>query len=186
MTLRVKIPNIKLLHLNGVFLYMEVIKMYLMYRINKILRQILAGFIPSKRWRRVFREGYTLLYIRFLIKRLLCDKNQKNKYFLSAVLMVKNAACYMDEWINYHKLVGVDHFYIYDNESTDNLKEVLKPYIKSGLVTYTYWKGKGQQRVIYTDALLKYMDNSKWMTFIDDDEFIVPVSQKTIPDVIKR
>lgn len=64
----------------------------------------------------------------------------KNK--LSFVAIVKNEAPYIIEWIEFHKLVGVDKFYIYDNESSDNLKELLQPYIKSGIVVYHSSPGK--------------------------------------------
>ncbi|MDR2933925.1 MAG: glycosyltransferase family 92 protein [Rickettsiales bacterium] len=106
--------------------------------------------------------------------------------FLSLVLIIKNEASYIEEWINYHRIVGVNKFYIYDNESTDNLKKILQPYIKSNLVDYTYWTGQKQQKIVYNDALKKHRLDTKWLGFIDSDEFLVPVSKKTLPDVIKE
>ena len=49
----------------------------------------------------------------------------KPKVFLSVVAIAKNEAPYIKEWIEYHKLVGVERFYFYDNGSTDNTREVL-------------------------------------------------------------
>jgi hypothetical protein len=46
--------------------------------------------------------------------------------------MVNNEASFLEEWLSYHMLINVDHFYIYDDESTDNTLEVLEPYIKQG------------------------------------------------------
>ena len=45
-------------------------------------------------------------------------EDYKNK--LSFVAIVKNEAPYIVEWIEFHRLVGVDKFYIYDNESSEN------------------------------------------------------------------
>ena len=36
-------------------------------------------------------------------------------------------------------MIGVTHFYIYDNESSDDLYKKLSSYISQGIVTYTYW-----------------------------------------------
>ncbi len=49
-----------------------------------------------------------------------------------------------------------EKFYIYDNESDDNLKEVLMPYIEDGLVDYTYLPGEKMQVVAYQDAVDKH------------------------------
>lgn len=51
------------------------------------------------------------------------------KIKLAICVIVKNEAPYMKEWIDYHRLVGVEKFYVYDNESTDSLLSVLAPYI---------------------------------------------------------
>ena len=34
----------------------------------------------------------------------------------------------LEEWVIYHHIVGVNHFYIYDNESKIPIKNILKKY----------------------------------------------------------
>ena len=41
------------------------------------------------------------------------------------------------EWIEFHRLVGVERFFLYDNGSTDDHREVLAPYVEEGIVTCT-------------------------------------------------
>ena len=94
------------------------------------------------------------------------------KYNVSIVAIAKNEGIYFKEWIEYHKLIGVDHFYIYNNESTDNIREVLDPYIKSGLVTFTDFPGKERQGPAYNDAIAKYKNETRWLCPLDLDEFI--------------
>ena len=55
---------------------------------------------------------------------------------LAFVLIAKNEASYIKEWLDFHIKQGVTNFIIYDNESTDNFREVLQPYIESGIVIY--------------------------------------------------
>ncbi|MBZ5975037.1 glycosyltransferase family 2 protein [Leuconostoc gelidum subsp. gelidum] len=111
--------------------------------------------------------------------------NDNQKYFLSIAITIKNEAKYMKEWLDYHLMIGVDHFYIYDNRSIDNLSEVLAPYITNGNVTYTKWNGKNQQLEIYKHAITNYKDETTWMALLDADEFLVSLTEQNIIDFLK-
>ena len=117
---------------------------------------------------------------------LIFEENTRRKCVdLSVCAIMKNEAPYVREWIDYHRLLGVKRFYIYDNESTDNLKDVLSWYIKSGIVVYKYFPGAAQQLPAYNECLQNYRNETRWMAFIDADEFIVPVKKKTITSFLK-
>lgn len=105
-------------------------------------------------------------------------------YDLAVVAIMKNEAPYVKEWVEYHLLAGVNHFYIYDNESPDNLKEVLQPYINAGIVTYIFYPGKSRQMESYNNAVHKFKFLSRYMAFIDGDEFIFPQNNKSIVEVL--
>ncbi len=64
---------------------------------------------------------------------------------LAVVAILKNEGPYLKEWLDYHLLAGVKHFYLYDNESPDNQAEVAKPYVEAGLVDYFPYPGKAMQ-----------------------------------------
>ncbi|MBQ7704461.1 MAG: glycosyltransferase family 92 protein [Selenomonadaceae bacterium] len=105
-------------------------------------------------------------------------------YDLAIVAIMKNEAPYVKEWLDYHILAGVDHFYIYDNDSPDNLKEILKPYIDEGIVTYKFYPGVQKQIEAYTEAFKMYRFFCRYMAFIDADEFIFPQNNKSIVEVV--
>ena len=106
------------------------------------------------------------------------------KYELAICAIFKGEAPYVKEWLDYHLMAGADHFYIYDNESPDNLTEVLKPYIENGIVEYTMMPGKFAQVTAYNDAVDKHKFECRYMAFIDADEFILPRGNKSIKDVL--
>lgn len=95
---------------------------------------------------------------------------------LAIVAILKNEGSYLKEWLDYHLLAGVDHFYLYDNESPDNQAEVAKSYVEAGLVDYFSLPGKSMQFVAYNDALKRFKFQNRYMAFIDGDEFIYPKS----------
>jgi hypothetical protein len=56
----------------------------------------------------------------------------------------------------------------------------------SGLVEYVFWPGKKQQLAVYYDCLNRRRLEARWIAFMDLDEFIVPLKDKTIPEFLKR
>jgi hypothetical protein len=111
----------------------------------------------------------------------LFNKNTKNyKYSVSLCGIFKNEAKFLDEWIQFHLVVGIDHFYLYNNNSDDNYAEILKPYIEKGIVDLIDWPFSHSQMNAYQDCYNKHRDDTNWLTFIDVDEFICPISTDNI------
>ena len=129
------------------------------------------------------------------------DKTQKPcpncRYTLSICSVFKDEAPYFKEWIEYYKLLGVQHFRLYNNESTDNYLEVLKPYIDAGDVTVIDWPsdpsrlGRDEwpwytQLPACTDAITHLKGVSEWLAIIDLDEFIVPLEHTNLLSFLKE
>ena len=136
-----------------------------------------------------------ILFIRRFIRKIIMSIYLNIRYniirssfphYLSIVAIIKNEGPYIAEWLEYHLIAGVTKFYIYDNESEDNLKEKLRPYIESGIVEYKYFPGYGMQQSAYNDILKKARRETYWLAVIDCDEFIVPISTQTVPEFLKE
>ena len=85
------------------------------------------------------------------------------KYKVSICAIFKNEAKYLREWIEFHKIVGVEHFYLYNNFSTDDYLSVLTPYIDSGLVTLIDWPVMQGQMSAYRDCVEKIQNETQWI-----------------------
>ena len=59
------------------------------------------------------------------------------RYNLAMVTVLQNEAPFLPEWLEYHALytVGVEHFYLYDDGSSDELRTAIAPHVARGLVT---------------------------------------------------
>ena len=104
-------------------------------------------------------------------------------YDVAVAAIMKNEGHYIKEWLDYHLLAGVDHFYIYDNDSSDNQEEILQPYINKGFVTYKIFPGENNQKAAYHDAVRNFKLQCRYMAFIDGDEFIYTKNGKSISEV---
>ncbi len=145
---------------------------------TKIYNIVLLLFLPYFLLRGIIFGAYELIYARAHMSRLIIqEKNKAFDHELAIVGIAKNEGQYIKEWLDYHLLVGVTKFYIYDNESTDNIQEVLKPYIANEIVHYVKYPGKARQLPAYNDAIEKHRDLCRHMAFIDLDEFILPIEE---------
>jgi hypothetical protein len=140
---------------------------------------------------------FSLLFLKFYFSNLrfsialfhepiYCDGPICFPTYLSILSLFKNEAAYLAEWIEYHLLVGVTRFWLFDNDSTDNPLSVLSPYIALGLVKLQRWSGAGEQQQIYNFAIPFLRNQSFWVAVIDVDEFLVPVEGRSVPDIIRR
>ena len=113
--------------------------------------------------------------------------SNKKKYSFSICAIFKDEELSLKEWVEYHRLVGVDHFYLYNNLSTDNYKVILEPYIEEGIVDLIDWiLPPPSQFPAYEDCFNKYRTETQWITFIDLDEYICPFYELTIKDWISK
>ncbi len=116
----------------------------------------------------------------------------REKYAVAVVAIFKGEDEYLREWLEFHRIVGVEHFFLYDNGDSQTSREILKPYIDDGLVTYLPFVdfpeksmrnryGKDQfrklsmQNLAYGDCVLRYAEHCKWLAKIDLDEFLYPL-----------
>ena len=98
---------------------------------------------------------------------------------------MKNEKPYLKEWLEYHILQGVEHFYLCDNESTDGTKEYLKPYIDEKLITYIPMPGVNQQLKCYEKIVETYKNDTYWLAIIDLDEYLVPLQKRNMKSFLK-
>ena len=133
--------------------------------------------------------GYVLLspinYLLVFIHSLF-GKKRSFKYEVSLCLIFKNEAKVLREWIEYHRLVGVDHFYLYNNFSEDDYMSVLAPYIEEGIVTLTEWPYKYAQVKAYQDCYQKAKHETHWLGYIDSDEFVNLLKDNDIKSYLNR
>ena len=127
----------------------------------------------------VFYNGF----IRFLLRK---KPKYNKKYRISICGIFKNEARFLKEWIEYHLMIGVDHFYMYNNNSEDNYLEVLQPYINKGYVTLVQWTKDHAQMEAYQHFYANYAKETQWLSFLDIDEFIIPRYATNINDWIKE
>lgn len=94
--------------------------------------------------------------------------------------IVKNEAPYVLEWVAYHRVLGVDRFFIADNGSDDGTTQLLAALHAIGIVDHFAFPGtagRPPQLPAYAQIMARYREQADWIAFIDADEFIVPTDE---------
>ena len=162
---------------------------------KKLIATICSCFIPTRGRRHVVRNLIINGGVRTrwrMAHNLRADEsrrettNVKYPYKLAVCAIMKNEASYLREWIEYHKLVGVDKFFLYDNDSTDDTYDILRPYIDCGVVEYVRQPGERQQLPAYNDCIARHKMDARWIAFIDLDEFLVPMRSDNLIPILDK
>lgn len=112
----------------------------------------------------------------------------------AVVVCVKNEGAYIAEWLRFHKMVGIRHFFVYDNGSTDDTVDALRATVPSHEFTLVPWGGRvvstktsqliDGQVLAYSHAILNFGQDFRRMAFIDVDEFLLPRNGATIQEAL--
>jgi glycosyl transferase family 92 len=105
-------------------------------------------------------------------------------HYFSICAIFRDEAPYLREWIEFHKLVGAERFFLYDNESSDGSGEVLAPYVECGEVVLHDWPPHPGQLSAYNDCIRRHRSDSRWVAFLDIDEFLFSPTGRPLPEIL--
>jgi GT2 family glycosyltransferase/SAM-dependent methyltransferase len=103
---------------------------------------------------------------------------------LAICAIFKDEAAYLREWVEFHQLMGVERFYLYNNNSSDRYLDALQMHIDSGAVVLHEWPHHPAQLQVYEHCLKTHGAETDWLAFIDVDEFLFSPKAKLLPDVL--
>lgn len=111
---------------------------------------------------------------------------------VSIAAIFRDDARYLKEWIDYHRLVGVQYFWLYNDMSQDDYREVLRPYVEEGIVEVIDWSEQRAriktwpetQIEAYRHAIAHAKGKTRWLALIDTDEFILPMKNDSIQECL--
>ena len=96
---------------------------------------------------------------------------------------------YAVEFIEWHKSIGFDKIFIYDNnhDGEDSFEDVIQNYIDDGFVELISWRNKdAAQLPAYNDFYKKHGSEYDWIAFFDFDEFLTLVQDNDVKSYLNK
>ena len=105
---------------------------------------------------------------------------------LAICLMVKDEEPYLAEFLAFHALMGVSHFRVYDNGSTDGTLALLARLSTHYDIEVLPWTETGieRQQSAFNHACRALAGRYNWLAAIDADEFLYDPQFRALPTVL--
>jgi hypothetical protein len=113
----------------------------------------------------------------------------EQKYYLSVGAIFKNESHSIKEWIRHYLHHGVEHFYLINDNSSDNFMEIIQEYIDKNIITLfndnePYYLGR--QRNLYNRHILPLVKETKWLLIVDLDEYVWSKNDIDLTKILKN
>ena len=113
----------------------------------------------------------------------------EQKYYFSVGAIFKNESHSIKEWIRHYLHHGTEHFYLINDNSSDNFMEIIQEYIDTNIVTLfnvnePYYLGR--QRNLYTRHILPTVKETKWLLIVDLDEYAWSRCHVNLTSILKN
>ncbi|MBO6562347.1 MAG: glycosyltransferase family 92 protein [Nisaea sp.] len=106
--------------------------------------------------------------------------------YLAVCAIFRNEARHLAEWMTFYELQGVEHFFLYDDQSDDNGAAELKPWLERGMVTYLRVAGGlRRQAGAYQHCLKHHRQKARWIGFFDLDEFAFSLDHRPLREILE-
>jgi hypothetical protein len=132
------------------------------------------------------------------------NKIPERKYKLSIATLFKYESDFLKEWLDHHLGKGIEHFYLYENNTVPDQKiaKILSPYIAKGLATHIMWPypyniyNYRLRRFWPNDAfsynqlpqinhsIYKFGAETEWILNCDVDEYFYSPQHTSVADII--
>lgn len=96
--------------------------------------------------------------------------------------IARNEGLYIREWVIFHQIVGVEHITLYNNNSDDNMVEVLQPFVENGFMDIIDWPYPNPSQLAAYQHYIQGHRGLWWTAFLDGDEFLWSPKYNTIQE----
>lgn len=97
------------------------------------------------------------------------------------------------QYMEVHRMLGVDHFYLYNFNHSAAVDKLIDYYKSEKLLTVQDWGSLPKffnlfhyysQDSVTHDCLYRNMDSCVYMMYVDLDEILIPMTYKTLPEML--
>lgn len=104
--------------------------------------------------------------------------------YLAACACLGYDVPYLREWLEFHRIAGVERFFLYNNGDREGQRQLLAPYVRDGVVVLHDWPIFPPQVSAHNHCLETHRHDARWIAFIDTDEFLFSPTGERLPEAL--
>ena len=111
------------------------------------------------------------------------------KVYLTLIAIVRDQEHYIKEWLAFHRIIGVERFVIMLHRCADRTEERINELnFRDDIFIHhvTERQTDSVQMGAYHWAVRRYGHDSRWLLFIDSDEFFFGTHEDHLPTILSR
>jgi hypothetical protein len=109
--------------------------------------------------------------------------------YLTLIAIVRDQEHYIKEWLTFHRIVGVERFVIILHKCSDETEKCIRelPFIEDIHVHHVIDESiDSVQLGAYHWAVVHYGHYSRWLLFLDTDEFMFGTKKDWLPEILNH
>ncbi len=109
------------------------------------------------------------------------------KQYLALAAILKDDADYVQEWLTFYDMIGVERFCLALHNCTDGTEQAIKqlPFCDTKIRLYrVLCEYQAVQMGTYRELLKLHGNSTRWMMFVDGDEFLFPCEKNDLREVL--
>lgn len=109
-------------------------------------------------------------------------------YQISIGSIFKNESHIMEEWLLHYIKRGIDHFYLVNDNSTDEFADIIKKYSEKITLFNNdiQTDARNKQPIIYEKYFRPILSQTKWLAVLDLDEFMYSPTNMNFTDIVQK
>lgn len=156
---------------------------FLVDRLRVVRPALQVGAMIQSLRTNLFRRRPPLHLVAYRRLRAGLPARRRPAHYLAVCAIFRDEALYLREWVAFHRLQGVEHFWLYDNLSRDDWRSAIEPH--TDVVDVMPWPAEPGQNSAYLDCLKSHRHDARWISFLDVDEFLFSPTGRSLPDVLR-
>ncbi|XP_052197949.1 glycosyltransferase family 92 protein RCOM_0530710 [Diospyros lotus] len=118
-------------------------------------------------------------------RRLEPDPLIRKQHEMCVCTMLRNQARFLREWVMYHARIGVQRWFIYDNNSDDGITDLIDSLSDANFnITRHFWPWIKTQEAGFAHCAIRARASCEWVGFIDVDEFLHFPSNSSLHEIL--
>ncbi|XP_028056698.1 glycosyltransferase family 92 protein RCOM_0530710-like isoform X2 [Camellia sinensis] len=111
----------------------------------------------------------------------------RKQHQMCVCTMLRNQAKFLQEWVTYHARIGVQNWFIYDNNSDDDIINLIESLNNDNFnITRHLWPWVKTQEAGFAHCALRARESCEWVGFVDVDEFLHLPSNLSLHDILRN